>query len=371
VLMKTFEWYRIVNPKPDDETVTKRTSAAQALIKRIDDDDDYDLLVGCATGVVNGFESGFGQSSQIVDVIVAAIRASQSAFPSDLKENALELRALAGIAVGEILVRSSGKPNDDAVLAASVIITGQGLRPRPQERFLAIVLDELNGAAQQVIDLAAGVVRQRIPLDLAELSAVEPGTTVATLWVELRPALENLFRHLDEQSASDREELQVLSWLYNNYSTKRGKPLASLEQYEVALCAGAEVADLVKVPTLKGIQNMVVDAVSRTINEKITDIPLIDIARQWTRDGMTSLLPKNTGVQAIVRQFPPLFPLTWLVMRLLESEGHPGWEKEFSLRTGLDAAVNHNPSQIATQVLNERVAQRIYANNVTNLANEE
>lgn len=350
---------------PDDETISKRNLSAQALIKLIDEADDNTLLIACASGTINGFESGFSQDSEAVVTIVKCIRDNQSAFPADLIDNALELRALAAIALGEIITRNYGSangPGDAAILSSALITTGSELRPRAQERFLNIMMDELIASAHVATSIAAAINRQRIPLDFDELKEAASDTTAEDFLAEFRPVLENLFRHLEEQAASDREELQVLSWLYNNYSVTLGKSLGKLDPYETALCAGAEVGDLVRTPALDGIQNMVIEAVERiTQKKKNKNLSLREIVKQWTDKGMSTLQPSDTNIQTIVRQFPPLFPLTWLCMRLLESGAHVGWEEEFNLKTGLDSAENYDPQTITKQVFNERVAQRIYA----------
>src|SRR5688572_32290961 len=104
MLKRTFEWYRVVNPNPPEETVRVRKLAVETLIKKIDDSEDYSLLIGCATGIVSGFESGF-KNGDTISAILNSIKEHQHAFPSDLKDNALELRVCASIAVGEIITR--------------------------------------------------------------------------------------------------------------------------------------------------------------------------------------------------------------------------------------------------------------------------
>src|SRR6266446_2070529 len=144
MLSRTFEWYRIVNPRPSSQTIDNRKAAAQDIVKAIDEAEDWHLLLGCAAGVVAGFEKRFAQDSPVVQCLVGAIREHESAFPQDLSENALALRACAAIALGEIVVRHGDQaPPDDAVQIASVLRSGLGVRPAQKGKYLRQLLDEL------------------------------------------------------------------------------------------------------------------------------------------------------------------------------------------------------------------------------------
>ena len=95
MLDRAFEWYRIVNALPTSQTIDNRKAAIVDLISSIDDADDQSIALDCACGVVAGFDQTLGHDAQTVQTLVSKLRAHESAFPQELSENALELRACA------------------------------------------------------------------------------------------------------------------------------------------------------------------------------------------------------------------------------------------------------------------------------------
>jgi GTPase-associated system-like protein len=362
MLNKTYDWLRIVYAKPDDEVVRKRQLACKDLVKRIDEAEDVNLLIQCVAGIINGFESGFTKDSEAVSTIISCIIDHQPAFTSDLSNNALELRACAMIALGEIITREvekSEEPSDDAVLASLLLLSGAGLRPKVQERYLKITLDELIKFARTAAGQAAVAKRQRTDLDFEALGEVAAGADTTSLLKSLRPVLKELFKQLEQQAAVDREELQVLSWLHNNYAETVGKSIADLDPFEAAMCCGIEVADMVRIPPIEGIRQMVADAVVR--NRKKPDlkkITLVEVIEQLSRESQGALLSVDANVRKLVQRFAPLFPMSWICLRIGDSGSPTGWEEEFQNKAGFPATENYAPEVIARQVFNERVAQR-------------
>src|ERR1700694_2650860 len=153
MLNRAFEWYRIVNAQPTSQTIDNRKAAVGDVVKAIDDAENVDLALSCAAAVVAGFENNFTQDSPLVKALVHAIRTHESAFPQDLSENALELRATAAIILGEIMARGGGDP--DSLLIASVLQSGLGGRPAPKGKYLKQLLDDLREAAAQVVNSGA------------------------------------------------------------------------------------------------------------------------------------------------------------------------------------------------------------------------
>ncbi len=362
MLKKTFEWCRIFTARPDDELVSKRQLATKDLIEHLDDSSNENLLFACTEGVIRGFT----YNSEAVKTILTCIRNHQPAFPADLSENALELRVCAMLALGEIVTRPINDDADvreSATLFSALLISGLGLRPKIQEKFLSITLDELYNSALSVANQIARSDRQRIELDMSEFPAVSSGADPDKLWKELRPVLRSFFANLQEQAAQDREELQVLWWLYNNFSEIEKKPLSTLRPFEAALCCGVELGDLVRIPSLEGVRQMVKDAVTKNRNKKgLQKASLSNLIGQWTSTEKHYLVPKETESLNIVNQFPSLLPLTWICSRLINSGTTTGWEEEFEIKTGFSATENFDCETISVQVFNERIAQRISSN---------
>src|SRR5262249_23945068 len=134
------------------ETIEARKAAACDILNAIDlnaidQTKDWDLALDCVVGAVVGFETAFTQDSRVVESLVNAIRDHDSAFPADLCENALELRVIAALAIGEMLVRGGeSPPKRDSILIGAVLQSGFGIRPYPDGKYLRQMIDELHSA---------------------------------------------------------------------------------------------------------------------------------------------------------------------------------------------------------------------------------
>jgi hypothetical protein len=181
-------------------------------------------------------------------------------------------------------------------------------------------------------------------------------------WRQLSPILRNLFAAAEERARSDREELEVLWWFYNSYSETLGKPLAAVPADVAALACGAEVGRRVLLPPHAGVAEMIAGAVLR--NRKKPDLsakPLAKLVSGWDEAARKVLLPAESSVRQFALDFPALLPLTWLSIRLYESQSASGWEEEFGLRASIPAGGEVGPAALARQAFWERVTQRLLA----------
>jgi hypothetical protein len=362
MLKKMFEWYRMVNPNPDNETIEKRKLAVMELIKRLSESKGYELIIACVCAAANGFDINFKQESEIVQAVVGSIHAHQPAFPADLSENALELRACCAIALGEILTCNENEnkvPKEVPELVASLFVSATGIRPQTRQKYLRVVIQDLEKMSFEVLENIAQSRRQRAAVNYESLDKVPSNANMPTFWNELRPILKNYFSIIDRQNAADREELDVLWWLYNGFSETVNQPLITLSPAIAAICCGAEVADKVLIPPLESVRQMVLQATEKGRKESgLSAVPLTEMAAQWKDEILSTLIPSSTGFQEIIKRFPPLFPLSWLCLRLQESQGSSGWSQEFKLKTSISASQSWEPKKIAAQAFNERIAQR-------------
>ena len=169
MLNKTLEFLRIADTQPSDEKVQKRTESAEELVAPLKD--NRPLLLEFVQGIVAGFTSTlFTQESQAVVLLIKAIK-DHGTLPHDLKENAVELRAVAAIAVGELLTQHpESVSTDEAVLAALALRAALLLRPATTEKHIKWMLDTLLDASDDVLQAAAQFRRKRGTPALEKLS---------------------------------------------------------------------------------------------------------------------------------------------------------------------------------------------------------
>ncbi len=361
---KLLEWYRIVNPNPDDTTIEKRTNTIDELISHINRDEDYNPLINCIAVVSSGFENGFNNESEFVKSVLTYFRNHQPTFQGDLTKNALEMRVCCAIALGEILSNSSGKyevSEGIIELAAGLLISGVGLLTEANERHLVNLHGELLGMSLDALNGIAIKKRKRNTLNLDVMEKItvpaDLPTYHTTFWGAIKPILENI----EKQMLADREELEVLWWLYNGLSENNDKPLRGLTPGEAAIACGAEIAQKIIMPPLRNIRQIVLKAIDNGLNKnKNQEKPLKAFVKQWGESSWNLLLPKNTDIRELIEEFPMLFPFSWLCFMLSKSKGTSGWNSEFELKTGINTESPYTPKQIAIQAFNEGIAQQIY-----------
>lgn len=73
MIEKVYEWLRAADLKPDDQMVSTRTKAVEALEEKIRDAKDYGLLLGTITAVISGCER-LGEQSPAFGTILECVR---------------------------------------------------------------------------------------------------------------------------------------------------------------------------------------------------------------------------------------------------------------------------------------------------------
>lgn len=353
---RLLEWYRIVNIQPSSDILDRRKAAILDLIQAWDDADDWDVILGAAAGVVAGFQHGNAQHSRAVGLMISSLKLHDSAFPQDLADNALELRATAAIALGELISRSPGDPPDDsAVFAALLLESGLVSRAYPTERYLKLMLEELGKAAKLTLASADRSRRQRPGTAGRMVLALDKAAAEVKA---LTTAIQAVLKEVTHQGELDREELDVLWWFFAGTSMTSGASLSSLDSGKAALVAGTDVANLCLLPPAVNADAFVLRAMQQ-VKSPDTGRPLSTIIAETDAATWGLLLPDEQAAK-LGNDYPVLFPLTWLCHRLQDSGGAAGWSHEFETKTGLESRVHTDANTIAVQAFRERIAQRQY-----------
>jgi hypothetical protein len=147
----------------------------------------------------------------------------------------------------------------------------------------------------------------------------------------------------------------------NGFSERLGKPIKGTPVMLAAAAIGRELADRVVPPATVGLRELVAQAAVRDRRaDQVKGKTIEKIVADLGESGRKLLLPSADTVKDQVRDTAPILPLTWLCLRLEESRGATGWEPELKAKTGLSAEQELTPGELATQVFEERQAQRVY-----------
>jgi hypothetical protein len=362
MLSKVYEWLRAADLKPDDQMVTTRTKAVEDLEQKIRDAKDYGLLLGAVTAAVGGCER-LGEQAPAFATVLACVRAQAPAFPSAIAENGLHLRIICCLGLGELLNSAEDETSDrDELLSSSLFVSGLGLKPKEAGRHLDKMFDEVGDLARVNLQKQAVALREREELDWEEFDALKASAgDPGTFNQKLLPVVKGLFQNLQKQHESDREELEVMWWLYNGYSERLGKQVKSATPHLAATAIGSELADRIAPPATVGLTELVTQAAVRDRTAtQLKAKPIGKIVADLGEAGRKLLVPSAEHVSRFVRSSGMLLPLSWLCLRLEDSQGASGWEAELQSKTGLASDHVMTPGELAAQVFLERQAQRVY-----------
>jgi hypothetical protein len=367
MLNKTLEFLRIADTQPSDEKVQKRTESAQDAEASLRD--NRALLLDSLQGIVAGFTSTrFTQESEAVVLLIKAIK-DHGALPHDLKENAVELRAVAAIAVGELLTQHpEGVATNEAVLAALAIRAALSLRPAATEKHIKWMLDTLLDASDDVLQAAARLRRKRGTPALQKLAAIKESTPTTDLWAVVVPSVKSALQEATAQAAIDGEEIETLWWMFSAYSEVGKKPLADLEPVAAAFCSGIELAQRGLLPPSLSAVAMVKRAVeSGREAATLAPISLQDSAKHLSDRMLNTLSPVSGSVADAISSYPALLPISWTCRRLRECKnGSQKLGKELKAATGISSSLSCPPAEWGAQVFRERILQRFLTDNEEN-----
>jgi GTPase-associated system helical domain len=360
MLDKAMEFLRITDAQPSDEKVRKRKESAQETLSVVRT--DAALVADLAQGVVSGFGSApFSQDAASVATLIKSIKDRDTTLPQDLKENAVELRALAGIVLGELLTNHPKiTPTDESVLTALCLNSALSLRPTATEKHVRWVLDTLLAAGDAVLLSAGRLRRKRGTAALQKLDALKKTEPPADPWETVIPSFRQAVQEATAQAAIDREELETLWWMFAAYSELQQKPLAKLEPFDAAFCAGIELGERALLPPSLSTIGMIRRAVeSERKASTLNAVSLQDATKDCSKPMVNALAPADRRLDDTIARYPALLPLSWACRRLRDcTDGSQKLGKEFTIATGIPVNGSRAPSEWGAQVFREKILQR-------------
>jgi hypothetical protein len=341
---------RIVNPTPSDDYVRQRREAAEKLVN--DESLPVETLETFVEFAVFGVPSSRGEQQEFAtESLITAIREFQPSFAGDVDANQLELRLVAAIVIGE---RVRSEPSDPInVYLASLLIGALLLQPLPAEVYIARLIEDLVEVAKASLRKASNAVRARRPWP--NKSSVDiTGDDHTAVALSAKKAFDVLLGAITSNAAADREELDVLWWVFGGRSARTGERFQSMTDGERVFNAAIELSDRMLMPPISTAQQLLSSLVSDQ-----SQVSLTNLVGQVTKETLIALVEKKKGVETVLESQPCILPLSWLATRLLASDFSPGWQHEFEKKTKLKADTPAVPGDWARQVFAESVAQRL------------
>lgn len=362
MLSSAFEWERLINLNPTDEMISRRKAIVGGVLKTLESEQDVGDVLRLVSAAMTGLSPEIIADVEYAQILTVVTKEHHQAFPSLLSENTLDLQLTACLAIGELLTRKHGKGiwKEPQTAVAGLCLSSVGLMQPGTGLHLKSVHEALLAASRDLLARSAKTARKRPEFDSTDLDDLSPPGDVAGFWSQLKPVLETALKTVTRASAIDREELEVLWWLYNDESATFAKRISEMSAYDVAFGAAIELVDRALCPAPASLNSIVQGLVARAANKPpAAGKTLKSIIGAWPNDIVGALVPKEEDSTSLVTNRPKALPLTWIAAKVATSGVTTGWEAEFTSRTGSSASLKITPEALTNQVFAERTAQRL------------
>jgi hypothetical protein len=323
--------YLIITPDPSDAFISQRQKAISSLAN----DDTVAahfpewvelVWLGLPTTPVGKVPEGVAK-------IIDAIQLQQPSFPGDPIERALDLRVTTAAVLHHYLSEPPSVDGGHSLVLSAVIVATSKFRAFQSEPRYNQLVESLRLKAQSVIDEAGAAIRKRKELIAPNVRGADFNTIISSA----NEALTEIGKTVTNNMCVDREEMQVLWWVFGRYSKLLHAPYAALGMGDAALASATELASLMIVPPVPAAR----DFLCAVLEEKPA-LSLGELVAQTSVPALTLVRPPDE-IKTVVRDHPALLPLTWLADRLIESDRSP-WEAEFEKKCHLSSALKQPTS---------------------------
>lgn len=355
MISKTFEWYRLVSMTPGSQVIADRTKSATKLISEIETQEPGTILA-MVQGIVRDF-TGIDAEKPTIEWLLKTLKDQDPAISETLSENKMELRCIAAITFGELLARSNQNPSQLAEAAAAAFLSATASKPLSKKRFIANILKELSALALDTLENVAAKRRQRgqISTSTDKVNAPTDLQTAIAAIEDLRKQV----NELNQNAEMDREEISLFWFIASGYSRTKKSAFASLPASVSAVHAALEVSQFVLMPPPAACYEILTALVeSKRSCEDLQPIPIASHLTLWTEEENDALASPDVPNLGLAEEFPAIFPLTWLAYRTRQLAAPPG-DAEVRRNTGLNTQILLTSSQLARQLLSEKVSLRL------------
>lgn len=350
-------WYGVAKPEPKGDVLENRWTAIESIVGDISNQNAFEL--------VRLFHNRPVKESASVEHFRNAFKEVDPAFL--MRDNALEVRVLAGATIAHILDQ---EPSDilDATALATVCATYQGLRPQ-------ILLPDIVQYARDY--LVKESIRMREHQNVSTLSVNAPitkdvvktlkaaitGNTLTDSPEALISLLEKLSNTivkvveitdgatstLSNNSKVQQEETNILWWLFGEHSRDQERHISKVEYPGVCLVIGKELADLTSM--LPGPRPAIafLDKMLRTAKaDPPESTKLLDAINNSSREWRSTWIASKD-----FKVVDDICPVHFAAGKSLETKGQNDWVSAFEGGTGLKARKTIPPLNLSLQTYEE------------------
>ncbi|MES2950471.1 MAG: GTPase-associated system all-helical protein GASH [Pseudomonadota bacterium] len=295
------KYVRIFWPDPKDEDVNRRNAAVSTVQRWMLSFSDTWEAVRVASALAESVADGGARDAFALKVEQAIVEAGSAAFVRDSHD--LEIIVVALVSALDLMhiQPESTDGNSVDVLAAALWSALSFQPPVAQEPIELLRQEVLIAARERTLRLAErSRMRSTVP-EIGPLSLSEDQPTGGRANTAFRRATEPLIKALRENAELDREELEFLWWIIEDWSDVLGERLSDAEPLVRAVVAGFDGAQKLRRLPASGHRNVVLRGVpagtATALNALVAAL-----------GGHCSTLAKSINLDQVAKA-PAVFPL--------------------------------------------------------------
>jgi hypothetical protein len=343
------DWYRLAKIEPKEEFLEKRWKGIESMVDS--------SSVNLALDVVRLFHGKPPNDSEFFEKYRDFFQKADTTFP--MRNNDHELVVLAGGSIARFLEVSGGLA--DKVALATACAACQGLAP---ERPLPEIID----IARNYIEKRSVTIRSHREIqhftaaDFGLAGQPAPPPTVDVLQTAIQKLISsanNAINELDRSLQIEREESNILWWLFAEHSNDMNCRIADMKLPVVSIISGKELADLTAF--LPGVfsAEAFLDKMLRFANKKLKEITLREAVsntpgewkNKWIRE-------KEFGI------VKDLCPVHFALSESVQA-GQEAWVTIFENSSGITTDKPISPVRVALQVYQESLLLKSLRSEIT------
>lgn len=298
---------RIFNPDPEDDLVTKRTSAIKELSSRYTKKQTVQNIFRLANDLAKAVEVNGGIPETLAKEIEASLRKSAKAFIAEGQELQMTVCGL----LGALQSLDAAQPSAGNLIVQDVLAIGlwsalSFQAPRSEPKLEALRVELLQKAQEFTLQTATGT-RQRINVPDVSFENPEP-FDAACLGESFKLGTKATVDALRANAAVDREEIDILWWVLADWSVLLNRRFSVANNLAAAAVAsGLEVGRMLRGMPADAHRNLVLRHVGET---KPLSLPELLEALGDDREQLAAAYSEDATVTAC----PAIFPLLTAIL---------------------------------------------------------
>ncbi len=296
---------RIYDPNPTDELVIKRTAAVKEINSLYSKSQPVVATYKLCSDLAQALESEGEMHDEFASTIEAAIQKSSKAFIAEGNHLEMKVCALLGALQAVSITRgSSAKLQTPDVTAICLWSALSFQRPLSEPKLEILRTEVLEKAREFTLKIATATrVRFKVPDIEVEETDETDTADAATLFNNFKEAADETIAALRDNSAVDREEIDLLWWVLSDWSDLLQRRYSHPDKVVAnSIAAGLEAGAL--------LRRLPSDAHRHLVLRHVPDVEAIDMNELLTALGTEAhQLASSFAGNTIVTRNPAIFPL--------------------------------------------------------------